>query len=395
MIKPNQIFYLIIACFLVSACGKVERLTLVTSLFSGAEQYENFNRIDDIFPVNYLTPAEEILILEEGEPIELPESFNYLDQKINTQDFLVKTDTVALLILKDGRIAYEEYWLTGGKEQQWISMSVAKSFISALVGIAIEEDYISSIEDAVTKYVPSLIGSSYDGVRIKDILQMSSGSAWNEDYSDRNSDINRQGRIFALGGSYDEFAATLEKGFEPGTYNQYNSNDTQVLGMLIRDATGTSITDYMTRKLWHPMGAESESFWILDSDSMEMAFAGLNATARDYAKFGELYRLGGKLKGKQIVPNQWVKDSITPDGPHMMPGDNPLSDFPFGYGYQWWVPDLSGDFTALGVYNQMIYVSPASDMVIVKLSANSVYGTEAPSWDEFETITLFKEIIKH
>ena len=103
---------------------------------------------------------------------------------------------------------------------------------------------------------------------------------------------------------------------------------------------------------------------------MEMAYAGFNATARDYAKLGELYRLGGKINGKQIIPSDWIKASVKPDAPHLMPGDNPLSDFPLGYGYQWWVPDLSGDFSAIGVYNQFIYVSPKSNMVIVKLSAN-------------------------
>jgi CubicO group peptidase (beta-lactamase class C family) len=129
---------------------------------------------------------------------------------------------------------------------------------------------------------------------------------------------------------------------------------------------------------------------------MEMAFAGLNATARDYAKLGELYRLGGKLNGIQIVPSDWVKASVKPDAPHLMPGDNPLSDWPLGYGYHWWVPDLSGDFSAIGVYNQFIYVSPKSNMVIVMLSANSIYGTSeaASALTEFETIEFFKSITR-
>ena len=142
------------------------------------------------------------------------------------------------------------------------------------------------------------------------------------------------------------------------------------------------------------MGAQDSGYWILDSKNMEMAYAGFNATARDYAKLGELYRLGGKINGKQIIPRDWVKASVKPDAPHLMPGDNPLSDFPLGYGYQWWVPDLSGDFSAIGVYNQFIYVSPQSNMVIVKLSANSIYGTsEALSTlSELEAIEFFKAI---
>ena len=171
--------------------------------------------------------------------------------------------------------------------------------------------------------------------------------------------------------------------------------DTQALGMLVNRATGKSITDYMTEMLWHPMGATNEGYWLLDSEGMEMAFAGLNITARDYAKFGELYRLDGELNGQQIVPKSWVRDSITPDGPHLTPGDNPLSDYPLGYGYQWWIPGGDeGEFMAIGVYNQMIYIAPESSMVIVKLSANSSYGTaeDTDMASELETIEFFRAI---
>ena len=315
--------------------------------------------------------------------------------EIETENFLQRTDTSALLILKNGEIQFEQYWLTGGEDVQWMSMSVAKSFISALVGIAIRDGHINNIEEAISDYVPELKNSPYNNVRIKDVLQMSSGASWDENYSDPESDINRWAKIFALGGSFDEFIQTLSNDFEPGTINHYNSMDTQALGMLVNRATGKSITNYMTEMLWHPMGAVNEGYWLLDSEGMEMAFAGLNATARDYAKFGELYRLDGELNGQQIVPKSWVKDSITPDGPHLTPGDNPLSDYPLGYGYQWWVPGGDeGEFMAIGVYNQMIYVAPESSMVIVKLSANSSYGTaeDTDMASELETIEFFRAI---
>ena len=142
------------------------------------------------------------------------------------------------------------------------------------------------------------------------------------------------------------------------------------------------------------MGAESDAYWLLDSENMEMVYAGLNATARDYAKLGELFRLEGKINGKQLVPTNWVKASTTPDAPHLMPGENPLSDFPLGYGYQWWIPDDSGDFTAIGVYNQFVYVSPENNAVVVKLSANEIYGTseEASKQSELETIGFLKAV---
>ena len=388
------IFFLSMFAVAYSNNVNEERLRFVGSLFTGEEQYQNLNRVYEIFPTSKLSHSSKPLVFKKGAPLELPSNFIFEDKVVKVDEYLSRTDTSALLILKDGKISYENYWLTGGKNVQWISMSVAKSFISALIGIAIDQGHIKSLEDEVTDYVPQLKNSAYDKVRIKDILQMSSGASWNEDYSDPNSDINRSSKIFAIGGSLDEFSASLKKELKPGSYNRYNSTDTQVLGMLLREATRTSVTKYMQEMLWHPMGAQDSGYWILDSKNMEMAYAGFNATARDYAKLGELYRLGGKINGKQIIPRDWVKASVKPDAPHLMPGDNPLSDFPLGYGYQWWVPDLSGDFSAIGVYNQFIYVSPKSNMVIVKLSANSIYGTsEALSTlSELEAIEFFKAI---
>ncbi|MEC9415485.1 MAG: serine hydrolase, partial [Pseudomonadota bacterium] len=365
-----------------------------SSLFTGVEQYQNFNRVYEFFPTSELVPSNAPLIFEHGPSIELPSHFIFQDNLINVNEYLSRTDVTAILILKDGKIRYENYWLTGGKSVKWLSASVAKSFISALIGIAIDQGYINSVDDAVTVYVPQLKDSAYDGVRIKDILQMASGAAWNEDYSDPNSDINRSVRIFALGGSLDQFSASLKNEKKPGTFNRYNSTDTQVLGMLLREATGISVTQYMQKMLWDPIGAEDNAYWLLDSENMEVAYGGFNATARDYAKLGELYRLEGNINGTQIVPSNWIQASITPDAAHLMPGENALSDYPLGYGYQWWIPDDSGDFMAIGVYNQFIYVSPQNNVVAVQLSANNIYGTneELSTSSEFESISFLKAI---
>lgn len=389
---------LVLAVALVVFLNKtrIDRAATVASLFSGAEQYENFNRLHTLFPNAEMPASQAPFKFAEGAPLALPESFQFEGQRVDAASFLVDTDTAALLVIDQGAIVFEEYWLTGGEDVTWMSMSVAKSFVSALVGIAVDEGKIDSIQDPVTKYVPALAGSAYDGVSIKDVLQMSSGARWNEDYSDPESDINRFGRIFALGGSLNAFAATLENQRPAGTYNLYNSTDTQVLGMLLVNTTGETIADYMSDKLWQPLGAESQAYWLLDSDGMEMAFGGMNATARDYAKIGELYRRGGRLNGKQIVPAEWVAASVTPDAPHLMPGkNNPASDFELGYGYQWWVPDGDeGEYSAIGVYNQFVFVNPTRGTVIVKLSANSDYGTstDPSSYREIETIEFFRAI---
>ena len=371
-----------------------ERLLWVSSLFSGSDQHQKFNRVYELFPTSNLAPSNNPSSFEIESMIELPNSFVYESRSVDVNEYLDRTDVSALLILKDGKIRYENYWLTGGREVKWISMSVGKSFVSALIGIALDQGHIKSIQDPVTIYVPQLKDSAYDGVSIKDILQMSSGASWNEDYGDPNSDINRSVRIFALGGSLDEFAASLTNENEPGTFNRYNSTDTQVLGMLLREATGTSVTEFMQEMLWDPIGAEDNAYWLLDSENMEVAYGGLNATARDYAKLGELYRLRGRMNNKQIIPEKWVDESVRPDAPHLMPGENPMSDYPLGYGYQWWIPDESGDYMAIGVYNQFIYVSPKNNSVVVQLAANKIYGVDAidTTVSEFESIAFLRTL---
>lgn len=374
---------------------QLDRVKFAATLFSGAEQSGNFGRVDEFFPVATMTRSPEPFVFADGSPLALPASFEYEGTRLDTERFLADTDTSALLVLQDGAVRYERYMGTGGRDVRWLSMSVAKSFVSAALGIAFAEGRFASVEEPVTRYLPELAGSAYDGVRIKDVLQMSSGARWNENYNDPDADIHRLGRILAIGGSLNAFLKTMVREREPGTYNLYNSADTQVLGALLVKVTGRTIADYMQEKLWHPLGMEADGLWLVDDEGMELAFAGLNVTARDYAKLGELYRNMGRWRGRTLVDAAWVAASVTPDAPHLMPGDNPASDFPLGYGYQWWVMDGDeGEYSAIGVYNQFVYVNPTRRLVVVKLSANSDYGTTADgSLDrEFETIELFRAI---
>ena len=394
---------LVALCALVAAVGvayiifkpNLGRLGMAATLFTGAEQYENFSRIKDMYPTTVLTAAPVPYDFPDGEPLTLPDRFSFQDKEYRVADFLELTDTSALLVIQDGKVRFEEYFLTGGRDVNWLSMSVAKSFTSTLVGIAFDEGLIKDLNEPITDYVPELKGSAYDKVAIVDVLEMSSGAQWSEDYANPDSEVVRMGKIMGLGGSLDEFTASLKPQREPGTFNQYNSADTQALGMLVARATGRSLTNYMQEKLWGPLGAESDAYWIIDDHNVEMAFAGLNATARDYAKIGELFRNGGNWFGKQIVSRDWVTSATHSTKPHLLPGDNPASDYPLGYGYQWWLMD--GDereYSAIGVYNQFVYVNPARDLVIVKLSAFSDYATveTEEGYRELETIELFRAI---
>ncbi len=348
------------------------------ALFSGAPQHEHFDRLHRLLPSSRMTASITPHRFPIGTPAGLPPSFDFGGAALDTEEFLQVTDTVALLVLRDGAVVHEEYRLTGGPDVQWISWSVAKSFVSALVGIAVRDGHIRSIEDPISDYIDTEPGSAYDGVRIKDVLQMSSGARWNEDYSDPTSDVARLGAAMAPGGSLDRFVASALPDSPPGTVCQYNSADTQALGTLLVRATGRSITDLMQEHLYEPLGMEDDGFWLLDAEGREMAFGGVNLTPRDFAKLGELYRRGGEWNGRQVVPADWVAASVVPDAPHLewgrpvIAGEH-LAD---GYGYQWWlIPGGLGQYSAIGIYNQFVFVSPSHGVTIVKLSATRTYGT--------------------
>jgi len=301
----------------------------------------------------------------------LPATYQYKGEDKSLQEFLTRSSTTALLVLKGNDITFEDYYQGTDEGDQRISWSMAKSFLSALFGIAIEEGHIKNINELVTDYVPELKGSGYDGVTIKNVLQMSSGVAFNEDYQDFNSDINRMGRLLALGGSFDEFAASLVNEREQGTFLHYVSIDTHVIGMVLRNATGRSVADYFNEKLWSKLGTEQDTYYITDSTGEPMVLGGLNMLTRDYAKFGKLYLDNGRWNDQQIVPLNWVKDSVTPDAAHLMPGKRDSSDMEMGYGYQWWLPvNADEEFMAVGIYDQYIYVNKKANVVIVKNSAN-------------------------
>ncbi|MEO1437818.1 MAG: serine hydrolase, partial [Bacteroidota bacterium] len=277
-----------------------------------------------------------------------------------------------------------------------IGWSVTKSFVSALMGIAIDEGHVKSISQKAIDYLPELEGSAYADVTIKNLLQMSSGVSWNEDYSDPDSDINRFGRTLALGGSFEEFAKTLSSDKPQGTYNRYNSSDTQVLGMIISAATGKTLSAYLKEKIWDPLGMENPAWWVMDDQSIEFAAGGLSASLRDYARFGLLYLNQGNWKGQQIVPKAWLEQSLTPDAPHLQVGDNPNSNNSYGYGFQWWILDgTEGEFSAIGIYNQLIYINPTHDIIITKSAANNSYGmtNDESSYREAENFEFMRAIV--
>lgn len=370
------------------------------ALYSGERQHEKFNRMGDFFATVPLAASARPRPFPKGQEIELPKTYAFEGQEKSLQNLLNETDTVALLVIQDGELRLEHYALTGGPDVRWISWSMAKSFISALIGIAKEEGAIGSIDDAISDYASDLKGSAYEGVPIKHVLQMSSGARWHEDYSDPDSDVNQLGAVMAGQQTLDAFVSNIPPDVPSGSQCKYNSADTQALGMLLRAATKRSLSDYMQEKLIEPLGIEDAGYWVSDHANVEMVLGGLNMTARDYAKLGELYRNGGRVGDKQLVPADWVAASIRSSEAHLTAGKVIVGGhaFPFGYGYQWWIPGGdNGDFSAIGVYNQFTYVNPQARATIVKLSANPRYGLselESDNRDE-ENMVMLQSIAKH
>ncbi len=368
---------------------KYKMLSHTMHLFDKDRIVTNFRSFDSVWPVSVLEASSSKFIYSKDSTITLPINFEFKGSEYNTRKFMNDSWTTGFLVIQNDSIVFEEYYLGNSESTRNISWSMAKSFISALIGIAVDEGDIANINQNVEEYVIELIGSSYEGVSIKDVLQMSTGVEFNEDYGDFNSDINRWGRGFAMGNSQDAFAATLEREAEPGTINHYVSINTHVLGMILTRATEKTVTNYMQEKLYDPIGMEYDGYWLLDGKDMEMVLGGLNLTLRDYAKIGSLFLKKGFMNGKQIVPKKWVSSSVTPDAPHIQPDEE------FGYGYQWWIPKSDvGEFMAIGVYNQNIYINPSTNTVIVKLSANPMYNDASfvPSSD-YAALELYRSIV--
>ncbi len=338
------------------------------AMFSG-NRFENFRHLERFVPTAAMSASPK--------PWDLGKNANTLaytgpfqGRDVSLQQFINMSNTSSLLVIKDGQVIFEHYGHGDSRDSLHISFSVAKSFTSAVLGKALEEGRIADLDDPIRKYLPGLTSATFDGVTVKHVLQMSSGVRFNEAYTDPKSDINLMAtKVPPL--TYLEYINGLGRDHDPGTFNHYASINTQLLGLLLVKVTGMSITDYMEKHLWHPLGMEQEGLWMLDSQGVELAMGGMAASARDYAKLGLLYLDGGRRGDVQILPEHWIGESVTPNEPHLMPGDNPKSSNPSGYMYQWWTPrDWDGDFLARGIWGQNIYVHPGNRVVIVKLAAD-------------------------
>ncbi len=357
------------------------------TLFSEANRVENFRAMDQVFPARPITAGDQVWTLPSAaQP--LPDTYQFGGETRDLDAFLTDSTTTGLLVLQGGAITHEAYFLGADETSRFTSWSVAKSVLSALIGIAVEEGHIDSLEDRLDHYLPALRGSGYEGVTIEEALTMSSGVAFDEDYNNLGSDVNRLFYSLAAGAPMLDILSGLERARDPGTYNDYISSDSIALGLMLEAATGMPNEAYLSTRLWAPMGAEQDAYWSTGRAGPVLPFCCLNATLRDYGRFGQLFLDGGTRAGEQIVPAQWVAASTTPNAPHLQPGDNPASFWSFGYAYHWWVPEEPQDeFLAIGIWGQYIYVDRARQVVIVKTSADYDFDTR-----DHETVAVFRAI---
>lgn len=320
-------------------------------LWTPEQQRAGFPNYDLLFDTRFIPASNTPSILPAR-----PTDFGNLRYEVDGRafgldDFITHNHVTGLIVVQDGEVLLERYAAPNGPSVRWVSYSVAKSVVSLLVGAAIRDGYIGSVEDRVTHYLPLLGGSAYDDVSIRDLLRMSSGVAWNEDYSDPESDVSREIDFGALDRL--RFLGGKPRVADPGERFNYSTGEIFLVGSVVRAAVGNNLSSYLHQKIWEPFGMEADANWMLvEPGGPEYAGCCISATLRDYARLGLFTLADGTLEdGGQVLPEGWIAESTSPSPA------NP------GYGYLWWLGD-DGSFGARGIFGQMIHVDPSLDLVI-------------------------------
>ncbi|MFN0189733.1 MAG: serine hydrolase domain-containing protein [Bacteroidia bacterium] len=275
--------------------------------------------------------------------------------------FLEDNNTVAFLIIKNDTIQYEKYFRGYDKERIVPSFSMAKSITSILIGCAIDDGFIQSVDEPITNYIPELKNNGFEKVTIKHLLQMTSGISFKESYVNPFGDA----ASFYYGRHLRKSIAKMKIKGVPGEKFEYKSGNTQLLGLVLeRSLKGKTITQYLQDEIWAPLGMEYDASWSIDKkkNGLEKTFCCINARAIDYAKIGKLYLDQGTCNGKQIVSKKWIEESTKVDESD---GSSAI------YQYQWWLPSTKGDFMAIGILGQYLYVNPSKKLIIVRLGKNA------------------------
>lgn len=377
LVRTVGVFLLVVAAVGLWKREEISRLATVLSLFSEEKIVHNFSHMDEAF---HSAPLGETA----GLPASLPAGAPF-PEGVDLAPWLDARTVTGLVVLKDGMIREERYLHGTAAEDLRISWSMAKSFVSALTGILLAEGALESIDVDVTTLAPSLKGSAYDGTTLRNVLQMQSGIRFDEDYLKFSSDINKMGRVLALGGSMDAFAAARDVRARPaGERWEYVSIDTHVVGMALRGATGRSMASLLSEKLIAPLGLEAEPRLVQDAHGVGFVLGGVLMRTRDYARFGQMILQNGRFNGQQIVPASWVEESTLASANTAQGEEH--------YGYQWWLAadPRPGEVFARGIYGQYIYINRPAGVVIAVNSADRAFR-EAGAYEQ--NLSMFRAIV--
>ncbi len=353
-------------CLLGLAFPAEERIGSVRDVYDGTlpldVEVNTFRHIDRVFPSALVKHGDRVFPLRRAAKQLQDVTFLGAGQQLHLADYIRLNRVAGLLVLKDGQIALERYQFGNTPQTRWVSFSVVKSITSTLAAAAIQDGLIGSLNDPVTKYLPALRGSGYDGASIRNVLQMASGVNWNEAYMDPSSDRRKMLdlQMQQRPGALLQFMATLPRAGPPGMEWNYNTGETYVLGALVRAAVKRPLSQYLSEKIWSQFAMEQDATWWTESvGGVEFGGSGFAATLTDYARFGQFVLQGGVAAGKQVVPRGWFPDAGQPKrvGNRLVP-----------YGYMWW-SEPDGAFRAFGIFGQSVYVNPKQNVVIVVWSA--------------------------
>lgn len=369
----------IVLCCLALILGAIwfcfgERLSLLyrsLQSFKDENLAYTFQHTPEIQPTVTIQGSAAPFEFAKEENIALADGFQFEGSFYPTEPFLQDTKTSALLVIQDDVIRYENYFFGGDEATVFSSNSMGKSFVSALMGFAVADGFIDSVNDPLGKYIPEFAGTNLENIPIKACLQMASGIDFNED-----TDMNSFSMRTLMGTPAMEVIAGYGVQEPPFTYRRYLSINTEILGQVIKNATGKGLGEYMEEKLWTRIGSAHDAYWTLNNGT-ELANGGLSISLRDYARFARLYLHEGNWNGEQLLPRDWIRDSLDISADYSKPGANNDGYNAIGYGYQWWVPEGDqGEFMAIGVYGQFLYVNPEQNVIIVKVNADPDFMAE-------------------
>jgi CubicO group peptidase (beta-lactamase class C family) len=342
-------------------------------------QAASFRNQDQVWPSRVIRRGDAVRPLPPHARSLADLTFEVGDVRLSVSDFMARRRTAGLLILKRGEIALERYGMGNGPQSRWASFSTAKSMTATLVGAALHDGAIGSLDDCCDLYLPRLRGSAYEGVTVRNVMRMCSGVAWGEEnVPEERSDVWRLNKavVSRRPGAVMDLLCALPRAQPQGVVFNYSTVESCLLGAVVVAATGRPLADYCAETIWGPAGMEADGYWLLESEGgLEMGGFGLNARLRDCARFGQLVlEDGAAFSGRQVLPPGWRDLVGQPDSAATAFG-RLMPDSPAGYGYHWWAVPRSpanvngGAFSAVGAFGQRIHVNPAERLVVAIQSA--------------------------